>query len=126
MEVEATTIMFDAGTERTDETEGFNNRGQSDNCARRNNKMSDVTAMSEATEAAGTESERVRQWGSTRQLRLTRQQISDAIAMSEATEAISKEMRSVVSGSGYQSESVVLTTKRCRQRKWINDPKVLC
>jgi len=51
MEVGATTIMSDAGTERTDESEGFNNRGQSDNCARHDNKMSDVTAMSEATEA---------------------------------------------------------------------------
>ena len=56
MEVGATTIMSDAGTERTDESEGFNNR-------LRATTAPDAT-MSKDTEAARTESKRARQWGS--------------------------------------------------------------
>ena len=53
MELEATTIMSDARTERTDESEGFNNRLRATTAL-------DTTALSEDTEAAGTESEGVR------------------------------------------------------------------
>jgi len=45
--------MSDARTERTDESEGFNNRLRATTAL-------DTTALSEDTEAAGTESEGVR------------------------------------------------------------------